>query len=69
MKPSKKTEAETETSHQSEMELPIWAVVSFDRVEGNGLTHSEALRLLEELEARSIAGLCLVTDEAALRFR
>lgn len=69
MEPSEKTRVKTENDEQSEMEIPIWAVVSFDRVEGTGLTHTEALRLLEALEARSVAGLCLVTDEAALRFR
>lgn len=52
----------------SELDLPQWSVVSFDKLEGSGLNYSAAYKLLEELETRRVAGLCLVTDEAASRF-
>lgn len=52
----------------SELDLPQWSVVSFDKLEGSGLNYSSAYDLLEELETRRVAGLCLVTDEAASRF-
>lgn len=57
----------TET-HESELDLPIWSVVSFDKIEGSSLNYSAAFNLLEDLESRKVAGLCLVTDEAASRF-
>jgi hypothetical protein len=55
-------------THESELDLPIWSVVSFDKLEASGLTYTTAYNLLEELESRKVAGLCLVTDEAASRF-
>ena len=51
----------------SELDLPIWSVVSFDRCEASGLTFAEASKKLAELETQKIAGLCLITDEAASR--
>jgi hypothetical protein len=56
-----------ESEFLSELDLPAWSVISFEKVEGSGLTYPEALRLQEELESRSVAGLCVVTDEAASR--
>lgn len=44
----------------------MWSVVSFDKVEAPGLTYSQAVKLINELEERHIAGLCIVTDAAAL---
>ncbi len=52
----------------SELDLQLWSVVSFDKLEGSGLNYSAAFNLLEELESRKVAGLCLITDEAASRF-
>jgi len=51
----------------SELDLPIWSVVSFDRCEASGLTFAEASKKLTELEAQKIAGLCLITAAAASR--
>lgn len=55
-------------NHESELDLPLWSVVSFDKLEGSNLTYATAYNLLEELDSRKVAGLCLVTDEAASRF-
>jgi hypothetical protein len=56
----------TETAN-SELELPRWSVVSFDKCEASGLTYSAAIHLLETKEAEGVYGLCIVTDEAAQR--
>jgi len=52
---------------ESELDLPIWSVISFEQSEASGLTYSEAVAKLKELEKEEIAGLCIVTDEAARR--
>ena len=49
----------------NELHQPIWSVISFERREAAGLVYKEAFRKLEELEARGIAGLCVVTDGSA----
>jgi hypothetical protein len=41
--------------------------VSFDKREAGGLTYPEAEAKLDELLARNVYGLCIVTDEAAER--
>jgi len=58
---------DVEKSSANELQQTIWSVISFDRYEAAGLTYVAALRKLEELENRSIAGLCIVTDQAAAR--
>ena len=50
---------------RSELDMPIWSVVSFERCEASGLTYAEAAKRLAELEARKVTGLCLVTNETA----
>ena len=47
----------------SELDLAVWSVVSFAGVEASGLTYAEASKKMAELDAKKIAGLCLVTDE------
>lgn len=44
-----------------------WSVVSFERCEASGLTYADAVRRMAELDNQRIAGLCIVTDEAAAR--
>jgi hypothetical protein len=51
----------------SELEQPIWSVVSFERAEASGLTYAEAAKKLSELEQQKVSGLCIITDEAAAR--
>lgn len=54
-----------ETEAASELDLPRWSVVSFDKCEGSGLTYYAAEKLLAEKDAAGVYGLCIVTDEAA----
>jgi hypothetical protein len=49
----------------SELEHGSWSVISFERCEESGLAYPRAVEKLEGLETRGIAGLCIVTDEAA----
>ena len=51
----------------SELDLPIWSVISFEQSEASGLTYSEAIEKIKELEREQVPGLCIVTDEAAGR--
>ena len=48
-----------------ELHQPLWSVISFERCEAFGLIYDEAVRILEDLEVKGIAGLCIVTDNAA----
>jgi hypothetical protein len=52
---------------QNELDQPYWAVVSFDQVEATGLTYPEAAEKMRELDENDVAGLCIVTDDAAWR--
>jgi len=52
-----------------DLDLPEWSVVSFDNLEAGGLKYRQAVELLSELDAHGIAGLCIITDEAASRTR
>lgn len=52
---------------RSELDELRWAVVSFDRTEASGLSYKNAVQWMNELELQRVAGLCLVTDEAAFR--
>ena len=58
---------ETAVEPATELDEPRWAVISFERVEGGNLTYPDAERLRADLDARGIAGLCVVTDETAAR--
>lgn len=51
----------------NELDQPIWSLVSFDRCEASGLTYAAAFEKLAQLDRDKIAGLCIVTDEAAAR--
>ena len=53
----------------NELEQPRWSVVSFDQMEAGGLTHLQASKLMAELDSHGVAGLCIVTDEAAERMK
>ena len=52
----------------NELEQPIWAVISFDKVEATGLSYSEAADLLSSLRTQGVYGLALVTADAASRY-
>jgi hypothetical protein len=51
----------------SELERPLWSVVSPKGREAGGMTYYQALELVTALEASEINGLCIVTDSAAAR--
>ena len=59
--------AKSANTPYSDLDSPIWSVISFERCESSGLTYSEAVEKIEELERNNVAGLCIVTDEAAAR--
>jgi hypothetical protein len=66
----KETNAEaaaTENEASSELNEPRWSVVSFESVAVHGLAYADAKNWLEKLQKQNIAGLCIVTDEAAAR--
>jgi len=54
-------------SSANELRERIWSVISFDRHEAGSVTYDEASRKIEELERAHVAGLCIVTDDAAAR--
>ena len=58
-----------EETNESELELPVWSVVTFDRCAASGLTYADAFEKLEKLKAEKVSGLCVVTDEAAARLK
>lgn len=58
-----------ENDYKSELEMPIWSVITFDEIAASGLTYSDAAEKLEKLKAEKVSGLCVVTDETAARMR
>lgn len=64
-----RVEAEEAVEEVNELEEPVWSVVSFDECEAGGLTYAQAVKLLDELDANHIPGLCIITDEAARRLK
>ena len=52
---------------ESELSQPRWSLVSFERREAGGLTYPQAVSLMAELDSKGVAGLCIITDEAASR--
>jgi hypothetical protein len=58
---------EKQETAKSELDMPIWSVVSFDACEASGLSYHAAAKLMSEKEAAGVYGLCIVTDEAAAR--
>ena len=52
---------------RSELDAPVWSVITFDKCAANGLTYADAAERLKKLEAEKISGLCIVTDETAAR--
>lgn len=56
-----------EDTPSSELLQAGWSVISFEKLEGSGLLYHEAVSLLETLDQKGLAGLCITTDEAAGR--
>lgn len=66
-KKQRSTPEAADPSAENELEARMWSVVSFERREASGLTYAEAVEKSAELERQKVAGLCIVTDEAAGR--
>ena len=60
---------DAQTTNESELSAARWAVISFERCEASGLTYDQAVEKRAELEQQKIAGLGIVTNEAAARIR
>lgn len=60
---------ETRVAAASELEEPRWSVVSFDGLAAAGLTYAQAVKVMAELDAEKITGLCIVTDEASANLK
>ena len=69
----KKKKAQTKAAQDeavnfaNELNEPLWSIVSFEKCVAKNLTYPEAEKRLAKLEAEKIAGLCIVSDEAAAR--
>ncbi len=64
---AKKKSANGAENFSSELNEPRWSVVSFERRAAKNLTYAEAVEKLDRLAAKKVAGLCVITDEAAKR--
>jgi hypothetical protein len=63
------TKATSDEDFPSELTAPHWSVVSFETCLASGLTYDEAVKKMKRLKAKKIAGLCIVTNEAARRIK
>lgn len=66
------TKSELDNSRESvssELLEPRWSVISFERREASGLSYFDAVKAITDLEKQNIAGLCIVSDEAASRIK
>ena len=68
-KENEATENASEETFSSELAAPRWSVVSFETRIASHLTYIEAAEKLKQLTAAKIAGLCIITDEAADRIK
>lgn len=68
----KKKKVQTETRGETvnfagELNAPRWSIVSFEKCVAKNLTYPQAEEKLLKFQAEKIAGLCIVSDEAAAR--
>jgi hypothetical protein len=63
------TEAASEGDFLEELNAPNWSIVSFDACLAGNLSYEEATKKLKQFEAEKIAGLCIITNEAASRIK
>ncbi len=66
-KSARTSENDSAEDLSSEVNEPRWSVVSFEKRVAGNLVYAEAVERLEQLRAQKIAGLCIITDEAAAR--
>ena len=60
---------ENAPENASELSQPRWALISFDSIIAAGLDYDTAAEFLRAKQAEKIAGLCIITDEAAARMK
>ncbi len=60
-------EAVSDENFSSELNEPLWSVISFEKLEAKNLTYDEAAQKLKKFAAEGVSGLCIVTDEAAAK--
>ena len=60
-------EAEAAEEFPAELRKSRWSVISFKKCEANNLNYAEAEQKLAELLAQKVSGLCIVTNEVAVR--
>lgn len=65
--PAETVQMDTPTA--SELDQPIWSVISFERVESSGIDYATAVLFMSELEVRGVPGLCIITADAAARIK
>ncbi len=53
----------------NELDQKQWAVISERGRETSGVTYKEAAQLVQELSEQKLHGLCIITDEAARRYK
>ncbi len=63
------TEAARNEDFSSELNAPHWSVVSFEICLASGLNYDKAVKKMKQFAAKKVAGLCIVTDEAADRIK
>lgn len=63
----KKVQTATVRDFAGELNEPRWSVISFEKCIAKNLSYTEAEKKLIKFEAEKIAGLCIVSDEAAAR--
>ena len=66
-KTKKSKNAASGADSPGELNEPRWSVVSFEARAAGNLTYAQATGKLAELAAQKVAGLCIITDEAAAR--
>lgn len=64
--PNKK---QTEETRSGELSAPCWSVVSFEKCVAKNLSYPAAAEKIQELMRQKVAGLCVITDEAAARVK
>lgn len=69
----KKKKAQTDAAQAEtvnfagELNAPVWSVISFEKRVAKNLTYPAAEKKIAKLAAEKIAGLCIVSDDAAAR--
>jgi hypothetical protein len=61
------TKVASNEDFSGELNAPHWSVVSFETCLASGLTYDKAVKKMKQFTTKKIAGLCIVTDEAAER--